>query len=714
MSISSSIVAANDQALATQYNSVRLDILTHAADTLSDTGVADAYIVTCDNQITALATGQVVKFIAGHANTGASTLRFKNSLALDVTKNIKKSNGEDLIYGDIALNALIVCVYDGTQFVIQGSAGAKSIDRIFTANESISVNDRVSLIDGTANTVEKTIRHNYDNPPSSVSPGGTRTQYKNCKCDIDHSAVIYSDGTNWQAIIAEINRETLGLSFGTPVQLNTASTASTIWAKCTYMADNKIAFLYFTADKHLRIRVGTVSGTTITLGTESDLYTGTNIYGCSMALMSTDKLVVAYSDDTTGGGNSTIGIFDVTVSGTNCTNHIANKITKPNGYTTGNDPIDLVCLNSTIAMVIVSYQTATVLGWKVTFTGDVPADTATYTVGVSGVAEFVNATQTCTNAGNEQILITWYDSGPKYNARTLKVDGTLSSVLALSTTPDGFSNSPQYLGIVCIEVDSTSNNTSRSFISGSSGTLMEIITGGASCSFVSIRGIGSGDYSCITLIDSNRKKIVWINGTFSARAMSEYDNSNLYIGCALQTVTIGNSIAIRSIGIINGFAGLLIGKTYYQDFNSYTLTTIDTGIIIGTAISTTELDVNNSKKCLNISFYTNSKIKNTGAFTWRIYHNLGVVPSIIRASEGGNPNTGVSNNGQFGNGTYRNFIYSYSYGSALGAGRGDAALVNWGNWVVTVSQSTRFYTDFSISSPADIGSDAVFSLEFEA
>lgn len=81
----------------------------------TDTGAANAYVITVSApQTVALAAGLRIQFLAAHINTGASTLQI-NALA---AKNILNLDGSNLGAGQIAANAIIDVIYDGTQFLL--------------------------------------------------------------------------------------------------------------------------------------------------------------------------------------------------------------------------------------------------------------------------------------------------------------------------------------------------------------------------------------------------------------------------------------------------------------------------------------------------------------------------------------------------------------------------------------------------------------------
>jgi hypothetical protein len=80
----------------------------------SDTGLANAYVVTLSPVPVALIPGLMVRFIVGHTNTGASTLNVNGTGALTIT-----IDGTNLPYaGQISAGALVNVVFDGTSWQI--------------------------------------------------------------------------------------------------------------------------------------------------------------------------------------------------------------------------------------------------------------------------------------------------------------------------------------------------------------------------------------------------------------------------------------------------------------------------------------------------------------------------------------------------------------------------------------------------------------------
>lgn len=159
----SNTVSPNQTATAAQYNDLREDTIRNAGDFAVATGSGNAYAITVDAQIDALAAGDVFKFKANHTNTGASTLNVNSFGAVD----IKKDTNTNLENEDIQDGQIIVVVYDGTNFqIVSNTDTPNSVLRsIFTAGENGNAGD--SLCVGTG--VE------YPGATNNASPVGSYT-----------------------------------------------------------------------------------------------------------------------------------------------------------------------------------------------------------------------------------------------------------------------------------------------------------------------------------------------------------------------------------------------------------------------------------------------------------------------------------------------------------------------------------------------------------
>lgn len=116
----------------------------------TDTGAADAYVITLSDAPTAYETGRLYAFKAANANTGASTINV-NSLG---TKTIKKNTSSDLSAGDIAAGQIVFVAYDGTNMqlvsVFPGAGGSSTsyapvYNTDYTYGETIAAGDNLYL-----------------------------------------------------------------------------------------------------------------------------------------------------------------------------------------------------------------------------------------------------------------------------------------------------------------------------------------------------------------------------------------------------------------------------------------------------------------------------------------------------------------------------------------------------------------------------------------
>lgn len=85
----------------------------------TDSGAADAYVLTCSPAFVAYAPGISLTFVATNANTTASTI---NVDGIGVV-NLINSDGSTLNAADIVANQVMVAVYDGTNFALASQLG---------------------------------------------------------------------------------------------------------------------------------------------------------------------------------------------------------------------------------------------------------------------------------------------------------------------------------------------------------------------------------------------------------------------------------------------------------------------------------------------------------------------------------------------------------------------------------------------------------------
>ena len=103
----------------------------------TDTGAANAYIVTLPMTLTAYQLGQTVRFKAVNPNTGASTVNVNGLGVINIVggNNTALQGGEISSTGD----GMTVLVYDGTNFRMIVSPGALQIAPAITSNQAVNL-----------------------------------------------------------------------------------------------------------------------------------------------------------------------------------------------------------------------------------------------------------------------------------------------------------------------------------------------------------------------------------------------------------------------------------------------------------------------------------------------------------------------------------------------------------------------------------------------
>lgn len=104
-----------DDVTAAQNDLIRLDIIKNAGDYETAGGTGDVITLAIDAQYVAYAAGDIIRFQAAAANTGATTINV-NALG---AKTINKNHDVGLEAGDIENGMEVVLQYDGTNMQLQ-------------------------------------------------------------------------------------------------------------------------------------------------------------------------------------------------------------------------------------------------------------------------------------------------------------------------------------------------------------------------------------------------------------------------------------------------------------------------------------------------------------------------------------------------------------------------------------------------------------------
>ena len=112
----------------------------------TDTGAANAYVVTLPMTLTAYQLGQTVRFKAVNPNTGASTVNVNGLGVINIVggNNTALQGGEISSTGD----GMTVLVYDGTNFRMIVSPGALQIAPATASGQAVNLGQFSSLLAG--------------------------------------------------------------------------------------------------------------------------------------------------------------------------------------------------------------------------------------------------------------------------------------------------------------------------------------------------------------------------------------------------------------------------------------------------------------------------------------------------------------------------------------------------------------------------------------
>jgi hypothetical protein len=230
----------------------------------------------------------------------------------------------------------------------------------------------------------------------------------------DNIAIVY-DFTNNKVVIAYRDRGNsnygtavvgtvsgTSISFGTPVLYNSGATS---FVGAAYdSANNKVVIAYSDGgnSSYGTAIVGTVSGTSISFGSETVFESASTGYISSVYDSTNQKVVIAYDDN----GNSSYGTAVVgTVSGTSI------SFGTPVLYNSGATSFVGAAYDSAANKVVIAYKDNGNINYGTVITGTVSGTSISFgseTVFESAEAEYISATYDSTN---QKVVIAYDDNG---------------------------------------------------------------------------------------------------------------------------------------------------------------------------------------------------------------------------------------------------------------------------------------------------------------
>jgi hypothetical protein len=408
--------------------------------------------------------------------------------------------------------------------------------------------------------------------------------------------IAYRDNGNSNqgtAIVGTVSGNSI--TFGTPVVFKSSTTLNI--AAVYDSANEKIVIVYeddLSAD-YGRAVVGTVSGDTISFGSEATFESAAVSYIAATYDSTSGKIIVAYTDQ----GNSSYGTAVVgSVSGTSIT------FGTPVVFKSANVSWTKVVYDSTNDKTVIIYNIGSSLGGEAVV-GTVSGTSISFGTGTvfnTGSTSHIGAAFDSTN---DKVVIAYRD--PANNNNGYAIVGTVSSTsisfgteVAYATNGDTRYSTVTHdpvQGVTVIAYEDVGNAQYGTAITGTvSGTSISF---GNTVIFES----AAMDYTASTYDSTNGKIVIAyqddgnsLYGTAVVLNSTTYVTNvttENYIGIAAEAISDTATGKINIIGGVNeGQTGLTAGQTYYvQGDGSLGLSPAVPSVVAGTAISATKLIV---------------------------------------------------------------------------------------------------------------------------
>ena len=529
---------------------------------------------------------------SGNVSVGG-TLTYEDVTNVDSVGVITARSGIRIGAGQSvsAVSGIVTYYGDGSQLT-----GVESGVGNFVASGTIPNGATVVInTDGTVGIVTLT----GSATPSAGTPvifnSGATELYDACTFDSTNGKVIiaYRDNANSEygtAIVGTVSGTSI--SFGSEVVFESATTTS---ISLTYDSTNEkvvIAYRDFGNSSQGTAIVGTVSGTSISFGTAVVFESG-DTQNISAIFDSTNgKVVIAYMDaNDSDYGKAIVG----TVSGTSIS---FGTLTR---FETGATAYISATYDSTNQKVVIAYQddgdsdkgkaiVGTVSGTSISFGSTVEFE--------SDITSYISATYDSTNG---KIVIAYRDESTDYGTAIV---GTVSGTSISFGSAVTFNSSNSYYinatfdstngKVVIVYNDAGNSNYGTAIVGTVSGTSIsfgsEVVFESAASNYINSTYDSTNEKVVIAYRDAGNSNY----GTavvFSATSATTNLTAENYIGIAAEAISNTATGKINIIGGVNtGQTGLTTAQTYYVQTNGTLATSAGSpSVVAGTSISDTKV-----------------------------------------------------------------------------------------------------------------------------
>jgi hypothetical protein len=491
-----------------------------------------------------------------------------------------------------AVSGIVTYYGDGSKL-----SGVESGVVNFVASGDIGNGQTVIIkTDGTASIVAQTGSAN----PSAGTPvlvASLATYSTGCAYDSTNNKVIVayrnlnSDGRAKVGTVSGTN-----ITFGSETTFNSGGHAHYI--SCVYDSTNEkvvIAYTDSSSSSDGTAIVGTVSGTSISFGTKVAFETNNIDYITSTFDSTNGKVVIAYSDN----GNGTRGTALVgTVSGTSIS-YGAKAV-----FNTGSTGFESCTYDSTNGKVVIAYRDQGNSNYGTAVVGTVSGTSISFGSEVVFESENVEGCSATYDSTNQKVVIAYKDNGN--SSYGTAIVGTVSGTSISFGTAAVFNTANTNYSTITF--DSTKNKVVIVYNdAGNSnrGTVINGTVSGTSISFSNeaLFNTNSSNYISCVYDSTNEKTVVAYqdagNSSYVTSAVITTDSieTNLtaenYIGIAAEAISNGATGKINVVaGTNTGQTGLTTAQKYFVQTNGTLGTSAgDPSVVAGTAISDTKIVV---------------------------------------------------------------------------------------------------------------------------
>ena len=427
---------------------------------------------------------------------------------------------------------------------------------------------------------------------STVEFEAGNTSYISSCYDTGSNKVIiaYRDGSDSNSGDVVVGTVANGaITFGSPVPLSDNNN-QVMFQSIAYDANaNKVVVIYHkNAFNYGRAQVGTVSGTSISLGAECEFWGAEIGYNAICYDSSANKLIIAwYAPDDTA-----IKVKVGTISGTSISFGSVATTAAPT-----NQPIGLV-YDANANKSLLCFRGASDYGYAAVIS--VSGTTASIGTPAPFVSETVSDVIAVYDSSNNKTLIVWRKTGNNYGAgivATISGTSVTFGTEAVIASETFFASGASF--------DTTVNKTIVAYYNNTSGygkSIQSTISGTGVTSTSPVTFLTASPQFNSPVYDSDSERTIFAfkdlgnsNKGTSLLYSSTTSTTNLttenYIGISDAAYSNGATATIQLVGTVDDAqTSLTAGQSYFvQDNGSIALTPATTPVFAGTAVSATKL-----------------------------------------------------------------------------------------------------------------------------